>query len=373
MPIIKKVKRCYHCGAILQDKNIDLDGYIDSDTLKKYPNGLLLCNNCFDNEKINSPQEANLDEEFPKILDQIKDSNALVVYVVDLFSFEGSFIKKVNEKFKGCDVLAIGNKRDLLPVNVDDRDLLEYVEHRLRVAQLDVKDVVLTSSTIGYNLDLMFEKILKLSKGRDVYFVGSSVSGKSALIAEFLKKYKNNTKEFIVTYTFPGTNLRGFKIPIDKKKYIYETPGLSIDNSILYQVELMVAHKIMPDNVVLPRKYNLTKGNSLILGGLCLIELMSGEKTKVDLYVNDLIQVKIAKNGESNFASILSRHSLQPCSQRIISFADFDVYDFKITENGDRDIGILGLGWMHFIGNSQTFRIFVPKGVYVYTTRSKIK
>ena len=95
----------------------------------------------------------------------------------------------------GCDVLAIGNKRDLLPKNVDDKELLLYIEHRLRVAKLDVKDVVLTSSTTGYNIDLMYEKIKKLSVGKDVYFVGASISGKSALIAEFLKKFKNNTNE----------------------------------------------------------------------------------------------------------------------------------------------------------------------------------
>ena len=64
---------------------------------------------------------------------------------------------------------------------------------------------------------------------------------------------------------------------------------------------------------------------------------------------------------------------MQPCCDEFRSFADFDVYDFEITEVGDRDIGILGLGWFHFIGNKQTYRVFVPKGVYVYTTRSKIK
>lgn len=373
MPNISRVKRCYHCGAILQHKDANQPGYISSEIIDKYPDGLLLCDECYKSEKQNAPQEAVLDEEYLNILETIKAKKALVVYVVDLFSFEGSFIRKVNDMLNGCDVLAIGNKRDLLPKNVDDKELLLYIKHRLRVAKLDVKDVVLTSSTTGYNIDLMYEKIKKLSVGKDVYFVGASISGKSALIAEFLKKFKNNTNEYVVTYTFPNTNLRGFKIPLGNHMYIYETPGLSIDNSMLSKVDEIVAKKILPDSTICPKSFKLNPGLSLMFGGLALIELISGEETKVDVYCKTGLDLKVSKNGEARFVNVLSRHTLQPCCDEFRSFADFDVYDFEITEVGDRDIGILGLGWFHFIGNKQTYRVFVPKGVYVYTTRSKIK
>ena len=48
------------------------------------------------------------------------------------------------------------------------------------------------------------------------------------------------------------------------------------------------------------------------------------------------------------------------------------MYDVKIDQEGERDIGILGLGWISFKGNNQTFRVSVPKGVYIYTSRSKV-
>jgi Predicted GTPases len=373
MPNFNKVKRCYHCGAILQTADSNITGFIDKETLEKYPDGVLLCNNCYASEKLKQPQEATFDNQFVHILEQIKQKKSLVVYVVDLFSFEGSFITKVSEMLQGCDVLAIGNKRDLLPKDVDDKELLEYVAHRLRVAHLAVKDVVLTSSTTGYNIDLMYEKIKKLSENKDVYFVGATVSGKSALIAEFLKKYKNTTQELVITYTFPNTDLRGFKIPIGKNIYIYETPGLSINNSMLSQVELLVGHDIIPTNVVAARSFKLNVGYSILFGGLALVELLKGEETKVDVYAKYSVDLKCTKNGEGHFASALVRHSLKPCSNKLKSFADFDVYDLEITEEGDRDLGVLGLGWLHFIGNKQVYRVFVPKGVYVYTTRSKIK
>lgn len=374
MPILKKVKRCYHCGEILQDIDSFKPGFINHETLNKYPDGLLLCNECYNGEKEMMPQEAQLDSEYLKIIDQIKKKKALVVYVVDLFSFEGSFISKINEELKDCEVLAIGNKRDLLPKNIDDNELLEYVRHRLRVSKLSVSDALLTSSTTGYNIDLMMDKIKKLcSDGRDVYFVGATVSGKSTLISEMLKRFKNNTQEPIITYTFPGTSLRGFRIPLGEKTYIYETPGLSITNSLLDKVELVVGHKIMPNNMIFPRSFKLNKGFSILFGSLALIELLEGIETKIDCYTSYEVDLKITRNGEGLFGSALSRHNISPSSMKFRSFADFDVYDIKVVEDGDRDLGILGLGWIHFIGNEQIYRIFVPKGVYVYTTRSKVK
>ncbi len=376
MPNISKVKRCYHCGAILQETDPDKPGYISSKIVDKYPDdALLLCDACYKSEKLENPQEVLIDKDYYEILEQIKQNQALVVYVVDLFSFEGSFIREVNEKLKGCNVLAVGNKRDLFADNVDDEELLKYVEHRLRVAKLDVKDVVLTSTTkdCGYNIGLMYEKIQKLGAGKDVYFVGASVSGKSMLIQELLKNYNNTTNEFIITYTFPNTKLRGFKIPLGNKHYIYEMPGLSIENSLISKVDLAVAKRITPNRTLLPRSFKLSANLSIMFGGLALVELIEGSQTNIDVYCSRLVELKTAKLGEEKFLHVLSRYSLKPCYEKFKTFADFDVYDLKIEESGDRDVGILGLGWFHFQGNNQVFRVFVPKGVYVYTTRSKIK
>ena len=374
MPNISRVKRCYHCGAILQETDPNKPGYISSVVVDKYPDGLLLCDACYKSEKQTIPQEVLIDADYYEILDQIKEKHALVVYVVDLFSFEGSFIREVSEKLNGCDVLAVGNKRDLFPVNINDEELLKYVEHRLRVAKLDVKDVVLTSTQgDGYNIDLMYEKIQKLGKGKDVYFVGASVSGKSMLIQELLKNYQNPTDEFIITYTFPHTKLRGFKIPLGNRHYIYEMPGLSIDNSLISKVDFSTSKKIIPTKTLVARNFKLNMNSSLIFGGLALVELINGEQTNINVYCSKSVELKTTKLGEEKFLNVLNKHSLKPCYDKFKTFADFDVYDLEIIEKGDRDVGILGLGWFHIVGNNQVFRVFVPKGVYVYTTRSKIK
>lgn len=378
MAELNKLQRCYHCGALLQTEDPSKEGYISPDIIEKYPEGLLLCNNCYKTEKFsNNPQEATFDEDYTTILKEIRSKKALVVYVVDLFSFEGSFINKIIELLDGVDVLVVANKRDLLPPDVNDDELKEYVAHRLRVAKFKVVDTVITSTSNGYNLNEMFNLITKYSNERDVYFVGASTSGKSALISEFLKQYLNNTSKMIVTYTFDNTHLRGIRIPITNKTYIYETPGTSIDNSILSKVERPVVNAITPKKAVEAKKMSLTKDTCLLFGSLACIELLSKEKTQTYVYTSNKVEVKAHKSivGDNSkyIANVFSKGSLKPASEKIKSIKDFDVYEFQITEKGDRDIGILGLGWINFNGNKQSFRVYVPKGVYVYTTRSKIK
>ena len=287
-------------------------------------------------------------------------------------------MNKIIELLDGVDVLVVANKRDLLPPNVDDEELKEYVAHRLRVAKFKVIDTVITSTNNdGYNLEKMFELITKYSDGRDVYFVGASTSGKSALISEFLKQYLNNTSKMIVTYTFDNTHLRGIRIPITNKTYIYETPGTSIDNSLLSKVERSAFNAIVPKKAVVAKKVNLTKDTCLLFGSVACIELLSKEKTQAYVYVSDKVEVKVHKSivGDNSkyIANIFQKGNLKPSSEKLKSIKDFDVYEFQITEDGGRDIGILGLGWINFEGNEQSFRVYVPKGVYVYTTRSKIK
>ncbi len=374
MAELSKVARCYRCGAILQTENENEPGYISPEIVSKYPEGLLLCNDCFRNERFNTePKEPHFEESFQSILEVVKQTKAVVAYVIDIFSFEGSFISKLIEMINGLDVIVIANKRDLLPKDADDELLLEYVAHRLRVAKLNVKDVVLTSTNGDYNIDLMYKKIVDLAKDRDVYFIGASVSGKSSLISSLLKNFTNRTTRPITVCTFKGTDLRGYKIPVTDKTYIYELPGTDIQNSLVSKVERAVQNQIVPKRAVKARKYTLTQRASVILGGLCAIELISKNKTTIEIYASSQIDIKQKRlSAEKQLRANFKKPYAKPVSANYTQFNEFDAYDITIEEEGKRDIGILGLGWFSFTGKNQTFRIFVPKGVYVYTTRAKL-
>lgn len=376
MANLNKLQRCYQCGALLQIEDKNKEGYINPEIIQQYPEGLLLCNHCYSTEKFaNAPREAFFDSEYTKILEQIKKENALVVYVIDLFSFEGSFINKIIQLLKDVNVLVVANKRDLLPKEASDSELKEYVSHRLRLAHFNVVDVVITSTNNGgYNIDKMYESFKKYAVNKNIYVVGASVSGKSTLISELLKKYSNQSNKLIVTHTFEGTNLRGLMIPIIGNHYIYETPGTSIDNSLISKVERSVINSIMPKKEVAARKFVLGKDSMVVFGSICGIELLSNEKTVIQAYASDKVDVKLHKGNSYKFMqNLLKKKTIKPSSDNFNDLKDYDIYELDINEEGKRDLGVLGLGWINFEGKKQKFRIYIPKGVYVYTTRSKVK
>ena len=373
MSLAKKVKRCSHCGSILQDKNPNEEGFIDSIILKKYPDGVLLCNKCFNEIQNSDNSSLVLSEDFKKVLAKIKKEKGLILYIIDLFSFEGCFPSEFNNEIGDTDVIVLGTKRDLLPKNVDDELLKKYVTHRLNVSNVKVKEVILTSSINEANNNKIFNYFLTNLKDKNIYILGPKTSGKSTLLREFLKVYKNDTKLPISSYNFEGTNLSGLRVPLTNKSAIYELPSLSIQNSMLGILEKPIVNYIVPGKEVAPKKVVISDKSSLIVSGLCLIQQFSEGKTPLKCYFSEKLDVKVKRgDGLKAFKNILKNGTQKNTSYKYRDIKDFDAYDFEISETGSRDIGILGLGWISFEGNKQKFRIFVPKGIYVYSTRSKV-
>ena len=101
MSEFKKVDRCYHCGVVLQTSNKDEKGYINKETVEKYPNGLLLCNECYSKARTNTLPTLNqiYDNDFKKIIDVVKNKdktqgfNYRTLPTQVFFDAEGNFYK----------------------------------------------------------------------------------------------------------------------------------------------------------------------------------------------------------------------------------------------------------------------------------------
>ena len=94
----------------------------------------------------------------------------------------------------------------------------------------------------------------------------------------------------------------------------------------------------------------------------------------MDCYFSSDVNLKriVVPDANGVFLRTLTHNLLSPTSKNLQSLKDFDIYDIVVDETGSRDIGINGLGWFSFIGANQTMRLYVPKDVSFYTTRSKI-
>ena len=143
------VRRCPICGAVLQGEDKAENGYINPEILKNAKlSEVLTCEKCYNENRYNlTPMEAQVTDDFLTMLKDALASDSLIVYLVDLFSFECSFNSKVTNLIKNLPILMIGNKVDLMPKGTNLEALREYVAHRSRVAGLPLTkdDVVLTS------------------------------------------------------------------------------------------------------------------------------------------------------------------------------------------------------------------------------------
>ena len=105
-----RVLRCYHCGAILQCENEDEKGYIIPESLHRAtPIQIIYCDRCFETMKAfnNSELEQKVDQEVLKILDDAFATDAMIIWVVDLFSFNGT----LNSAHRHCGLSQSGPSR----------------------------------------------------------------------------------------------------------------------------------------------------------------------------------------------------------------------------------------------------------------------
>ena len=374
MTEVIKVRRCYGCGVILQSESPNEVGYIPEKHLHQHE--VVLCQRCFKLQHYNQDilQEPVVDNNFITLINRIKETKALIVYIVDLFSFETSFNHQITDAIKGFPIILVGNKVDLLPKSTPDEKLLDYLKSRCDQAGLTVSQYVLLSSTKRYNIDELLDAILSLRQGKDVYVLGAVSSGKSSMINMLLKVYQNETKNFITTSVYPNTTLKVIEIPLDDKTFIYDTPGLSISNSLVSKVEKEVLRQIVPKVEVKPWVFQLNEGQSLFLGGLARFDFVKGKRSSFTVYVSEGVPVHRTPllRATQTFDSMIKNRKLKPISKIVQSNLDLDVYEIKIDNEEKLDIGITGLGWIAFKGNHQVLRVHVPKGVSFYQLPSKL-
>ena len=377
MAHISQIRRCYNCGAVLQSDDPSKEGYVKKETLENASQNFLFCDKCFEKERYHSlSNEPSINPEFLTMVKDAKKKNALIVYVINLFSFEASFSSALNELIQGMNILVVGNKFDLLPESCDEELTKEYVAHRFRAVGLTINkdNVILANAFDDETARNIIQQVYELKNGKDVYVIGPSNAGKTTLISSFLRVYKNLSTGNIVTQEYPGTSLRVMQIPLSSKSAMYDTPGIDINNSILYNIDKQTLNDVYLLEAVKGREISFSAEQAIYFGGLAFIELVKGRKTELTCYFHEKVQLKKvnAKKAENKFIQLIAHKSLKPSLSRIKSIKDMDVFEIEITESNLRDIGIQGLGWFTFIAKGQLFRIYVPHGVSVFTSRPKV-
>lgn len=267
-------KICLGCGSILQDKDIEKEGYT-KDLNKE------LCQRCFKLKNYGDYKKTTKNnEDYNKILSSI-DSNSLVLYVCDILSLNLDNI----ELFKN--VILVLTKRDILPKSVKDNKIIEYIKKRHK----HLLDIEIISSIHNYNLDNLYNKILKYNNSKPIYLVGNTNSGKSTLLNKLLKNYSNQDLE-LTTSMYPSTTLDKIEIKLNDDITFIDTPGLINENSLINKLSNKELKKYNIKKEIKPRSIQIKDSGSILIDDLIRIDYHTKEPNSMTIYINNGIPTK---------------------------------------------------------------------------------
>ena len=360
--------RCFGCGAIIQSEDEKKIGFIPKNALN---NEKVLCKRCFRLKNYHELQKTNLtSDDFLNILQKIGDQNCLVVYLIDLFDYNGSLINGLLRHLNNNDILVVGNKRDILPKSLKDIKIEHWLRRQLKEIGIKPVDVILSSGVKNYNLDLLIDKIDEYRHGRDVYIVGVTNVGKSSLINALLKHYGSGDDNLITTSEFPGTTLDLIEIPLDDQSCLYDSPGIINSHQMAHLVKDEDLKVIIPKSELRPINFQLNDQQSLYFGGLARMDFISGKHSSFTCYFPKLLKIHRTKLEKSD--SLYNRHlTLKPEIETVKDIKEMKVYDFKLPQH-KVDLVISGLGFISVNCPNAKVKIHVPKGIGVFIREALI-
>ena len=375
----RRVLRCYHCGAILQCEKPNEKGYIIPESLNRAtPIQIIYCDKCFETMKAfnNSELEQDVDQEVLKILDDAFATDAYIIWVVDLFSFNGQLNKEIADKVKRLNLTVLATKRDLFPSNVKDESLIDYINERFAAYNIKPNTVRLISATNKLDSKELIEAMNKARQGHDVYMIGNYASGKTSLINKALKGYENKTNRQIKTIKYPGTHVDVLEIPLSRSSFFYELPGISQTTSAVGKLEKDVVKQILPKKSIKMIQRSLVPGDALMVGSIAAFEVIKGKAANYRFYSAEAVETRKVslKKLDEYINENNARRSVRPVSERLVSFLDYDMFEYAM-ENDKKwhDIAIEGLGWLSFVAQGQIVRVRLPKGVAIRESLAKIR
>ncbi|KCV72707.1 hypothetical protein H696_00286 [Fonticula alba] len=127
-------------------------------------------------------------EDYRQILQQIRERQALLVLVVDLFDFPGSLVRDLPDVVGWDQVILAANKSDILPRDACRNRLKRWITNESkRTIGSRIIDTHLVSASSGEGVQELLDSINRLRGSRPVYTIGKANVGKSHLVNRLIE------------------------------------------------------------------------------------------------------------------------------------------------------------------------------------------
>ncbi|KAI5078746.1 hypothetical protein GOP47_0006417 [Adiantum capillus-veneris] len=175
-------------------------------------------------------------EQLRMELSHIRDEKALIINLVDIVDFNGSFLTRIRDVVGANPIVLVVTKVDLLPRGTNFAAVGDWIVEFLIRKKLNVISVHLTSSKSMVGIPGVASYLRQQRQGRDIYVLGSANVGKSAFVSAMLKELSKRDlaataalRRLPIQSAMPGTTLG----PIEIKAFssggsMFDTPGIHV-------------------------------------------------------------------------------------------------------------------------------------------------
>ncbi|MGN5456547.1 MAG: ribosome biogenesis GTPase YqeH [Candidatus Kurthia intestinigallinarum] len=367
---MNEMPHCIGCGTQIQTEDSKAPGFAPASALEKEE---IICKRCFRLKNYNELQPVALtDDDFLRILNGLGTQKGLIVKIVDIFDFNGSWLPGLHRFVGNNPVLLIANKVDLLPKSINPKKVVNWLRQEAKQLGLKPIDVLLVSAHKGTGIEEAMTKIEEYRRGEDVYVVGCTNVGKSTFINRIIKQ-ATGQGDIITTSYFPGTTLDMIEIPLDDKKAIFDTPGIINHHQMAHYIDPSELKYIMPKKEIKPKTFQLNAEQTLFIGALARFDFIQGMRSNFTVHIaNDLnIHRTKLENADELYATHKGGLLAPPTKEFIEQLPELVRHEFSIKE-GKTDIVFSGLGWITIQNPDVVIAAHAPAGVEVMVRPSLI-
>ena len=221
--------------------------------------------------------------------------------------------------------------------------------------------VFMVSATKGSGVRDVVEAVKSgLGFRGDLWVVGAQNAGKSSLISAMKKLGGTSGKREPTVAPMPGTTLGLLNVPglpLGPKHRAFDTPGVPHEHQMttVLSSSLDEVKALLPSKQLKGRTYRVGAGNTLLIGGLARMDIVScpGATLYLTVYVSHYVELHMGKTEEveERMEKHLGSTLTPPYSkERVNELPAWQSTDLEVK--GDSwsthcaDIHIAGLGWV---------------------------
>lgn len=274
--------------------------------------------------------------------------------------------------------IVAANKADLLPTQRQHTE--SWVRTRLAKAGLPKPaSVVIVSSYRGWGIANLLARLQRSVGDRgDVYVVGVQNAGKSSLVNAMRGAAGLSRAHDVTAAAVPGTTLGMLRVPglLPTGCQMLDTPGMSRPGSMTALLKPADIKLLQSRRAFKPRSYRLGAGQTVLLGGLARIDVLSQEQGAtiyLTIWASDALPCHMGRtDGAEERRTKHLGTRLRPPSGTQEAAQLPNLRPQHVTVEGtdwrrsSQDIAIAGLGWVGvgLVGRAE-LAVWTPNGVHV--------